>query len=495
MKRLSLFIMLSVAVLLTACNGIDNVGPDVETVAAKQKTSTIIRDVNVSKNEAIDVANRFVRSNSDGNIIRTKSAFASTKMIRSSETIREDGNNLMYVFNYQGGGFVIVGSTRNYYPILAYSDEGSFVLQEDMGPVDVWLDETKVSIKNSNSLDNDTKAQMQNLWSMYDGTLVDPAQELLSARRPQTRSTGEDACWDRIDSLQAEHGDEGWTYLPVSQVEELFTDLGFSNDYATICYCASQNHSELNETVIGYRYPAVNQVGPLLTTEWHQGSPYNSLCPNQYPAGSEVIATAQIMRYYAHPDTLMWEGNTITWADIPVSPNTVPNKIPHLIRRLGQLYKENYGASGTSTFIAYVLSGMMSKGYLPIDAENETNYRNQIFNNHRPVLMIGTKSNDPLSEHYAWVCDGVRQAVYNEIQYYTENQPYGAGQFTQGMYTYYNPGLSGQPVGNPIYRYHMNWGLPGGTYNGWFTANYIYCAPIDYNYNRINYYIYVNPNY
>ena len=54
---------------------------------------------------------------------------------------------------------------------------------------------------------------------------------------------------------------------------------------------------------MGYRYPAINQVGPLLETEWHQYSPFNNLCPNQYPAGSDVIAVAQIMKYYAHPDT------------------------------------------------------------------------------------------------------------------------------------------------------------------------------------------------
>lgn len=291
MKKLFFVVMSFAAMLLMACNGIETTGLDTESVGVNKKTSSIVRDVNVTQNEAIGIANMFARSNG-GDIPQTKGAFSSTKMISSSETIREDGQNLMYVFNYQGGGFVIVGSTRNYYPILAYSDEGSFILQDDMGPVDVWLDETKVSIKNSGSLDNDTKAQMQNLWARYDGTFVDPAQELLAARRPQTRSTGEDACWDEIEDLQTLYGDEGWTFLPLSFVEDLFTDLGLSSVYADLCYCASQNNSALNETVIGYRYPAVNQVGPLLQTEWHQDAPYNDSCPNHYPAGSGIIAAA-----------------------------------------------------------------------------------------------------------------------------------------------------------------------------------------------------------
>jgi len=479
--------MLSAAVLLTACDGIETNLHGTESAIAKRKTSTIIRDVNVSKNEAIDVANRFVRSNADGNIIQTKSAFASTKMIRSSETIREDGNNLMYVFNFQGGGFVIVGSTRNYYPILAYSNEGSFVLQDDMGPVDVWLDETKVSIKNSSSLDNDTKTQMHNLWSMYDDTYVDPAQELLSVRRPQTRSTGEDACWDRIDSLQAEHGIDGWTYLPLAFVEDLFTDLGLSSVYANICYSASQNNSALNETVIGYRYPAINQVGPLLETEWHQYAPFNDLCPNQYPAGSGVIAAAQLMKYYEKPLSVpMPDGTYISWSDIPESPSVTPNKIPELISGLGQKFYANYGASVTITTPANVIAGLVDLDYAGTvyTNNNESNYRNWIFNGHGPVIMYGYNSNYLGSEPYLWVADGVRQAVYNQIQFYTENQPYGAGNFTQGVYTYSNPGLIGNPIGTVIYTYHMNWGMNNGAYNGWYYANISYSTPIDYNYNR-----------
>jgi hypothetical protein len=488
MKRLSLFIMLSAAVLLTACKGIDNVGPDVETVAAKQKTSTIIRDVNVSQNEAIEIANRFVRSNDDSGMLPTKSAFSSTKMIRSTETVSEDGQNLMYVFNYQGGGFVIVGSTRNYYPILAYSDEGSFVLQDDMGPVDVWLDETKVSIKNSNSLDNDTKSQMQNLWARYDGTFVDPAQELLSVRRPQTRSTGEDACWDRIDSLQAEHGIDGWTYLPLAFVEDIFTNLNLHSYYDDICYSAFQNNSALNETVIGYRTPAVVQVGPLLATKWHQYSPFNDLCPYPSPAGCGVIAAAQVIRYHEEPDTLTWNGVALPWIDIPISPDTIPNKIPQFIRRLGQAFGAEYGYWETSTSLLNIFQGLRSLGYwIDYDEDNiEAGYRDAVFYDHNPVIMYGWDSNASDAGGFAWVCDGVRQAWYYAIQFYTENQPYGTGEFTQGMYSYDNPGQLGNLYGTPSYTYHMNWGLTNTSYNGWYTSNQTFGEPINYNYKRKN---------
>ena len=477
-----------VPTLFIACNKVDYYSAVEENTAELQIPSRE-RDVNVTPSEAATLAELFANSSDGIAGIASKAGVKRSSKISSTATVREDGQDLMYIFNYEDGGWVIVGSTREYYPILAYSDEGKFELQDDMGPVDVWLDETKVSIKNSSSLSDEEKSQMRSLWSHYEdaGLLA----EKTKAARVLTKSTGEDYCWERIDSLQAIYGSDGWTFLPVSQVEDLFTDLGLSNDYATICYYSEQNHSALNETVIGYRYPAINQVGPLLATEWHEGLPFNSLCPNQYPAGSGVIATAQVMRYYAYPGSLTWNGTTIYWSEIPVSPDTTPNKIPQLIARIGQLCNANYGASGTFLYHYDVMIGANSLGYT-IDYDggnNDSYYRNQVFNYQRPIIMFGTKSADP-TKHYAWVCDGVRQAVYNQLQFFTENQPYGAGVFTQGMYTISNPGLIGQPIGTTIYTYHMNWGLQGGAYNGWFSASYVYSEPISYNNDRCSVLIY-----
>lgn len=195
MKRFISFfaVVPTLAMLLTACNAI-NISDEVEGAILERQNYVSDPGVKVSLAEAYDIAGVFFNSDAGNGLLPTKSADSSTKTISKSATIKEDGQDLMYVFNYEGGGFVIVGSTRNYYPILAYSDKGSFVLQDDMGPVDVWLDETKVCIKNSSSQSAETKAQMQQLWARYDGTITFPSQEELAARRPQTRSTGEDYC-------------------------------------------------------------------------------------------------------------------------------------------------------------------------------------------------------------------------------------------------------------------------------------------------------------
>lgn len=475
MKKESLFIISLAAMLLMACNGIETGGIDDDTVITKHKTS-LIRDINVTQNEAIGIANMFARSNAGSNISQTKGAFSSTKMISSSETIREDGQNLMYVFNYEGGGFVIVGSTRNYYPILAYSDEGSFVLQEDMGPVDVWLDETKVSIKNSGSLDNETKAQMQNLWERYDGTFVDPAQELLAARRPQTRSAGEDSCWAEIERLQAQYGSEGWTFLPLSFVEDLFDDLGLYNEYANICYYATQNHSALNETVIGYRNPVHHIVNPLIGTEWFQRKAFGRLCPYKV-AGCGAVAAGQVMFYYKYPMSMTWKNDTFGWDKIPKNHTyDTTQRQSHLMRMLGQKFQMNYRPDSTSaTNVTNIVNGLDSLGYYASSSSHNTwTVRNSLYVNRRPVIMFGAETTNTNDDGHFWVCEGVHEIIYDAIEFYTEHQPNSSGTYTQGMYSYNTPGIEG---GSIFYHYfYMNWGAgrntdPNATYNGWFASN------------------------
>lgn len=42
-------------------------------------------------------------------------------------------------------------------------------------------------------------------------------------------------------------------------------------------------------------------VRPMLTTKWHQQSPFSDRTPGNYPAGCVAIAVAQIMAYHEYP--------------------------------------------------------------------------------------------------------------------------------------------------------------------------------------------------
>lgn len=478
-----------VTILFSACSEIEKVGFNTDSYS-NQKESGVIPSSSVTQSEAQSIASKFMHSGFAHSGIATKSADSQPKEVLSSATIKDDGQDLMYVFNYKDGGFVIVGATRNYYPILAFSNEGSFVPRDDMGPIDVWLDETKVCIRNSVSLDFSTKAQMQKLWSRYDGSYIDSTYDFLPARRPQIRSTGEDACWERIDSLQALYGSQGWTFLPLSFVEDLFTGYGLSSYYADICYSATQNHSALNETIIGYKNPVTDTVGRLLDTEWYQRPHFGKLCPNKV-AGCGAVAAGQLMRYHQYPPTMTWDNETFTWSDtdIPAEP-VFSSKQPHLMRMLGQKFQMEYRSDSTSaTTVTKIVNGLDSLGYVATPVTHSTwSVKNEIMTGRRPVIMFGTEASSPYSAGHFWVCEGTIEIIYDAIRFYTENQPYGVGSFSQGMYSLNQPGTVG---GSSFYHYfYMNWGQGEGDENGWFASNDVY---VDVNlhpaYNRKNIYV------
>lgn len=88
----------------------------------------------------------------------------------------------------------------------------------------------------------------------------------------------------------------------------------------------------------------VNYVAPMLTTEWHQNSPFNDLIPGKYPAGCVAIALAQIMAYHEYPK------NYCNWA-LAKKYDSNPND-PDARRELAQLSKK-IGAPFTGVGMSY----------------------------------------------------------------------------------------------------------------------------------------------
>lgn len=193
--------LLSTMTLLFACNEIDNLDLGNE-IAKKQEVSTQVdEETFVSLDKALEVADLFFSKLTGGNI-STKSALRTQKDSTSIETLSESGSPLMYIINYPDGGFVIMGSTKNYYPVLAYSDKNSFETTSEMNGVSEWLEETKEAIKTSDALNDTIKFAMQNLWKSYEIADILSSQGTQNALKSSSYSSGEIACWNRCDELQ-----------------------------------------------------------------------------------------------------------------------------------------------------------------------------------------------------------------------------------------------------------------------------------------------------
>lgn len=79
----------------------------------------------VSIEKATDIVSKFLNYQAFPNLSSRSEGYKETD--GSPIVISDDnGNPSIYVINYKNGGFVLVSATRNYYPILAFSDKGSF---------------------------------------------------------------------------------------------------------------------------------------------------------------------------------------------------------------------------------------------------------------------------------------------------------------------------------------------------------------------------------
>lgn len=121
-----------------------------------------LNSIFLSKEDAVDVATKFW---TDSNTA-TRSSIENTDY--DINILCSDGVPQMYVINYKNGGFVIVSATKAFYPILAYSEDGTFpVRQEEVG-LRIWLEETKRAISDYAQVQDSIKDAFRMMWSQYE---------------------------------------------------------------------------------------------------------------------------------------------------------------------------------------------------------------------------------------------------------------------------------------------------------------------------------------
>ncbi len=208
-----------------------------------------------------------------------------------------------------------------------------------------------------------------------------------------------------------------------------------------------------------------NSVGPLLTTTWDQGWPYNELCPGDAGGpgghvwtGCVATAMAQILKYHNYPSQglgsygYQWGSypytgadfgaTTYNWGNMPNSISTSNLDIATIMYQTAVSCHSMWGAGSTGVgyssdsdpmtraLINYFKTAFSTIQYVESQYYTTTQWNNLIqaeLTNNRPVYYRG----DGIGSH-AWVCDGVDNAN----------------------------------------MYHFNWGW-GGMYNGYFALTAI----------------------
>lgn len=459
-RNLKVFVVLFLLTVVTmACNKDLITNTEVQEKVLRESDDVTF----VSKSKANEIAEAFFGTLSNDLVTKSNINLASTETIRDSSS---ENTPLMYVINYADGGFVIISATKDYYPVLAYSDEGSFVLREDMGSVAVWLGETKEAIRQSKTLNKEIKAKISSMWRRYD-----PIGSIIS-HKTVTKSLSEkdEAMANRIGELT----NMGYTCY---SLESAYTEGLISHNLYQACLTNAYELGTLEYpiVVLGNNY-TYSQVGPLVLTRWGQKNDYNLLCNNfPGPAGYGTIAMAQIMKFHQFP-------STFDWANMDNYPANHATQllIGDINARIGSESNPNETKSAFEYF-----------GYnATIYNHDKQSVESELFHN-RPMLMSGfTRSflGNGTGTGHAWICDGVSKES-SENFHYVEFLIGDSGdyyyEYDKNICTPHDPIYTGGYIST---YFHMNWGWYSYS-DGWFAGNDVDTSEGNFNHARKNIYV------
>jgi len=194
--------------------------------------------------------------------------------------------------------------------------------------------------------------------------------------------------------------------------------------------------------------------GPLLTTEWSQGSPYNDQCPRIYGThaltGCGATALSQILNFHKYPN-VGFESNTYTHnvlGELSLDfsqqtynwTNMTDEDIAKLNYHSGIAVNMEFGLDYSSSYVQDIMTALKlhfkySAGISLIEREKYTDsdwltiIENEI-DNERPIVYRGYSKTDG---GHIWVCDG-----YDDNGFVHMNWGWGALMNVNGFYNLSN---------------------------------------------------------
>lgn len=188
MKHFQIFVLTLIALVFVGCsNSLDDmtdiVGKSAGTVSNRQR---------ISKEDAVDIANKVLKRNATRGESAATPAFdyVMAKNLTRSLTLPD---TLAYILNYpDNSGFVIVASDKRVYPVLAYSEDGCFNSDNEIAKAN-FLDriETYMEEANPDVSYEASKYDLDRCGGVYNGTGIsigqsEPWNKYLAQEYPKT---------------------------------------------------------------------------------------------------------------------------------------------------------------------------------------------------------------------------------------------------------------------------------------------------------------------
>ncbi len=349
---------------------------------------------------------------SDEPTLRARMKKEKPKKIRKSKTIDDSkGRPAFYIFDYEGdtGGFSIVSADKREAPLLAYSDNGDFDVDN--------LEELPPSLMSWLSMMEDE----------------------ISAIREDISAV----------SVNSEDAALEWNDMELSAIALQQSDP--NSRTSIICPQGARCDDPGNPTP-----PPPITVGPFLQTTWSQGCGYNDNTPAtsnagycyNAPTGCVATAMAQIMRFHQYP-------SRYNWALMPNSVNSqgASSKLARLMKDAGVSVGMNYGSNSSGTQTDKVDDALRSTFSYSSASWIDNSYSQETIksnlNSRRPVILRGKSEKNcflgifcDYDGGHAWVCDGYRTYNTECCGYLYFHMNWGWGGSYDGWFGFNNWNLS-----------------------------------------------------
>lgn len=440
MKK-TLTCLVSIALALSSC---EDKNYDIKVIENQSSSNAIIETSGVSVKDVSQVAVNFFKKNG---MPETRCSD-----FEISQIYDKSGNVAMYVVNFaNNGGFVVVSATKNFNPILAYSETGNYDVDGFM-PLGLyqWQSSIAETIKYVDELPSDSTFIYRMMWSEYL-----PQKNIQINEITTTRAIEGDMVQAQLilqDSVMSWQT-KGYAVLQVtgSITGDKDIDEEMRNIVPGAIYPLYQEEWERLSVVV--RRPGTPIIiENFVQSTWSQRDGYNDaydrINGSLPPAGCGPVALGQIMRYYEYPKTYNWSAMPYNEASYTTS---------ELLYDIAIAANADIQESSTGTQVGDMLDALQGYNYKynEVSDHDASKTWNEITQKH-PVCMIGTFENT--NEGHAWVASG---AKYQGIAYVYDLYTFRERFNFVSVYRYTVDCL-------PIYYFYMNWGWADGYRNGYY---------------------------
>lgn len=434
------------------------------------------QDYSVIANEANDAT---TVTNSDiRNIVSIFGNGSSEKSSRSqssedytvSTIFDSEGNPAIYVINYaDDGGFVLVSATKNYHPILAYSDEGNYnVMRPFPSGLDYWENITVNAIKETPDLSEEEKAVHNVEWIKYSAKSTTPIQ-----RGPGAHEYITDEEYNELTQIYLQetneliaNGKKVYPYETNSWISVLGgVSLYYAENIACNVYWMYEDIWQDFAAIVFWEESSETVTPETVKAKWSQEEAYSKEYQKRRPngllpyAGCGPIAAGQIMHYFQHPSKYNWQDMPLLYATSTTS---------KFLYDVAESANAVYGNDGTTTYISDIRNTFVEFGYNAdaVKAANSKEMTNSLKSG-SPIYLRGNEEGAYNAPGHAWIATRVKiksqkicYDIYNFGAYRTYKKVGSAKESNVTLnYFYYNWGGIGYPDGYYLlgdYHYNVN---------------------------------------